>query len=76
MGAKHCRYLDEEKRKKEQQAVDLEREALTDELQDLKKKRTRMEADICALEKLADEYTERAEATNKLTFTATFNSLH
>ncbi len=37
-GAGYCSYLDEEKwmkRKKEQQAVDLKREPLTDELDDL-----------------------------------------
>lgn len=37
-----------EEKKKEQHAVDLKRKAFTDELDDLKKKKARMEADICA----------------------------
>lgn len=50
---KYHGYLDEEKRK---------RKAFTDELEVLKKKRARMEADICALEKSVDEYAEKAES--------------
>lgn len=64
-----CGDLDEEKREKEQQAVDLKRKALTDELDDLKAKRARIEADICALEK----YAGKAEATHKLTFITASN---
>lgn len=71
---KYYGYLDEEKRKKEQQAVDLKRKAFTDELEDLKKKRARMEADICALEKSADEYAEKAESSGNLTFISKSNS--
>ncbi len=51
---KYHGYLDEEKRKR--------KKAFTDELEDLKKKRARMEADICALEKSVDEYAEKAES--------------
>lgn len=54
-GGRHCCCLDEEMRKKEHKAVNLKRVALRDELDDLKKKRPRMEADICALEKLTYE---------------------
>lgn len=54
--------------------MDLKRKAITDELDDLKKKRTRMEADISALQKSADEYAEKAEATSKLTFITKSNS--
>lgn len=71
---KYHEYLDEEKRKKERQGMDLKRKAITDELDDLKKKRTRMEADISALQKSADEYAEKAEATSKLTFITKSNS--
>lgn len=39
---KYHGYVDEEKRKKKQQAVDLKRKALTDELCDLRKKRARI----------------------------------
>lgn len=71
---KYHGYLEEEKKKKEQQAVDLKRKALTDDLEDLKKKRARMEADICALEKSADEYAEKAESSSNLTFITKSNS--
>ena len=71
---KYHGYLDEEKRKKERQGIDLKRKALTDELDDLKKKRARMETDISALQKSADEYAEKAEATGQLTFITKSNS--
>ncbi|KAK0151781.1 hypothetical protein N1851_006845 [Merluccius polli] len=71
---KYHGYLDEEKRKKERQGIDMKRKALTDELDDLKKKRARMETDISALQKSADEYAEKAEATGKLTFITESNS--
>ena len=71
---KYHGYLDEEKRKKERQGIDMKRKALTDELDDLKKKRARMETDISALQKSADEYAEKAEATGKLTFITKSNS--
>lgn len=70
-GARCSSHLDEENRKKEQQAVELKRKALTDELDDLKEKRARMEADICALERSADEYSRKAKARRKLTFMTT-----
>lgn len=54
-GGRYRCCLNEEMRKKEQKAANLKRVALTDELDDLKKKRPRMEADICALEKLTYE---------------------
>lgn len=71
---KYHAYLDEQKRVTEKKTVDLKRKALNDELHDLKKKRATIEADICALEKSADEYAEKAETTNKLTFIAKSNS--
>lgn len=67
-------YLDEHKRVTEKKTVDLKPKALNDELHDLKKKRATIEADICALEKSADEYAEKAETTSKLTFIAKSNS--
>lgn len=71
---KYHAYLDEQKRVTEKKTVDLKRKALNDELHDLKKKRAIVEADICALEKSADEYAEKAETTSKLTFIAKSNS--
>lgn len=62
------------RREREQQAVDLKTKALTDELEDLKKKRAWMKADICALEKSEDEYAEKAGDTSKLTFITKSNS--
>jgi len=70
---KYLGYLDEEKIKKERQGIELKRKAITDELDDLKK-RARMETDISALQKSADEYAEKAEATSQLTFITKSNS--
>ncbi|KAA0708129.1 hypothetical protein E1301_Tti023431 [Triplophysa tibetana] len=64
---KYHGYLEEQKKKRK-------RKALTDDLEDLKKKRARMEADICALQKSADEYAEKAESSNNLTFITKSNS--
>lgn len=68
---KYYWYLDEERwRKKEQQAVDLKSKALTNERDELKKKRAKLEVGICAFEKSVDEYAEKAEASSNLTFIA------
>lgn len=40
-----------------------------------KKKRARIEADICALEKSADEYAEKAESSGNLTLISKSKSL-
>lgn len=67
-------YLDEQKRVSKQDAVDLKRKELSDELQGLKKKRAILEADVSALEKSADELSEKAEKTSSLTFISKSNS--
>lgn len=54
-------YLDDQKRVTEKKTVALKRKALNNEIHDLKKRAT-IEANICALEKSADEYAEKAQA--------------
>jgi len=68
-------YLDEQKRVSKQDAVDLKQKKLSDELQGLKKKRATIETDVFALEKSADELSEKAEKTSCLTFISKSNSL-
>ncbi|KAL7388776.1 hypothetical protein ABVT39_020436 [Epinephelus coioides] len=67
-------YLDEQKRVNEKERSVQKRKALADELDKLKKKRARVENDIGALEKSADEYADKAESTGKLTFITKSNS--
>ncbi|KAJ8356663.1 hypothetical protein SKAU_G00194570 [Synaphobranchus kaupii] len=68
-------YLDDQKRDNGKEKSVKKRKALGDELDELKKKRARVENDIGALEKSADEYADKAESTGKLTFITKSNSL-
>lgn len=68
-------YLDDQKRATDKEKSVQKRKALADELDELKKKRARVENDISALEKSADEYADKAESTGKLTFITKSNSL-
>ncbi len=60
---RYMAYLDEEKKKKEKQAVSLKRKSLLDEIEDLKKKK-RLESDAAALNKSADEFLQNAEVAH------------
>lgn len=71
---RYHRYLDEQKRVSKRDAVDLKRKELSDELQGLKKKRATIETDVFALEKSADELSEKAEKTSCLTLISKSNS--
>lgn len=51
----------------------LESKNLTDELKDLKRKKSKIETDINALEKSADECADKAESTINLSFIAKSN---
>ncbi|KAF3860136.1 hypothetical protein F7725_000391 [Dissostichus mawsoni] len=61
-------YLDDQKRANAKEKGVQKRKALADELDELKKKRARVQNDIGALEKSADEYADKAESSGKLTF--------
>ena len=72
---KYIAYLEEQKREKSNTALAMKRKAHMEELGELKKKKARVEADVVALEKSADEYANKAETTSQLTFIAKSNSL-
>ncbi|KAL3042124.1 hypothetical protein OYC64_020135 [Pagothenia borchgrevinki] len=68
-------YLDDQKRANAKEKRVQKRKALADELDELQKKRARVQNDIGALEKSADEYADKAESSGKLTFITKSNSL-
>lgn len=68
-------YLDDQKKEKDKEKLVQKRKALTDELGELKKKRTRINQYIVALEKSADEFADKAENTGNITFITKSNSL-
>ncbi|KAJ4930980.1 hypothetical protein JOQ06_025281 [Pogonophryne albipinna] len=68
-------YLDDQKRANAKEKGVQKRKALADELDELKKKRARVQNDIGELEKSADEYADKAESSGKLTFITKSNSL-
>ncbi|KAJ4946065.1 hypothetical protein JOQ06_023740 [Pogonophryne albipinna] len=68
-------YLDDQKRANTKEKGVQKRKALADELDELKKKRARVQNDIGELEKSADEYADKAESSGKLTFITKSNSL-
>ena len=72
---KYSSYLDEQKRKKTSEGVELKRKELVNEFDELKKKRRRLETDVDGLVKSADEFAEKAEATGKLLWITKSNSL-
>ncbi|XP_041347559.1 uncharacterized protein LOC121367447 [Gigantopelta aegis] len=65
LGARHRyhQYLEEEKRKKCQEVMNLKRKAATDEIDLLRKKSKTLDSDICALEKSAVSFADQAEKT-------------
>ena len=63
---KYSSYLDEQKRKKTSEGVKLKRKELVNELDELKKKRRRLETDVDGLVKSADKFAQKAEDTGKL----------
>ena len=72
---KYLSYLDEQKRKKTSEGVELKRKELVDELEELKKKRRRLDTDVDNLVKSADEFAQKAEDTGKLVWITKSNSL-
>ncbi|CAL9702284.1 unnamed protein product [Knipowitschia caucasica] len=68
-------YLDDMRRANEKQRSVEKRKALTDELDELKRKKARIHQDVSALEKAADDYANKAENTGNITFITKSNSL-
>jgi len=61
---KYLSYLDEQKRNKASEGVALKQKELANELDELKKKRRRLETDVDGLVKSADEFAQKAEETS------------
>ena len=57
------------------EGVELKRKELVNELDELKKKRRRLETDVDGLVKSADEFAQKAEDTGKLVWITQSNSL-
>ena len=55
---KYVAFLEEQKKIKEKGSADIKRKAVTDEIQELKKKKKCLETDIGALSTAADEFSE------------------
>ena len=72
---KYSLYLHEQKRKKISEGVKLKRKELVNELDECKKKRRHLEADVDSLVKSADEFAQKAEDTGKLVWITKSNSL-
>ena len=72
---KYLLYLDEQKRRKTSEGVELKRKELVNELDKRKKKGRRLETDVDGLGKSADEFTQKAEDTGKLVWITKSNSL-
>ena len=72
---KYSLYLDEEKRKTEVAQVDKKRKALTDDIEECKKKKMRLQTDISSLEASADSLLTKAETSHCIKYVTEANSL-
>ena len=72
---KYHMYLDDERRKKQDQQKHLKRKSLMDEITEMKVKNKRMEEDVKVLVKSADGNAEKAESEGKLYLISKSNGL-
>lgn len=72
---RYIHHLDEQKKNKEKEKVHAKRKAVVDEIEELKRKKTRLEKDSASLQKSADEFAQKAEDLGDLTFIAKSNCL-
>lgn len=68
-------FLDDQKKEKAAEKMTQKRKTLMDTVEEIKKKKKRLQVDADALEKSADDFALKAEATCNLTFIAKSNSL-
>lgn len=71
---KYDQYLESEREKRKSVAEKRKRKDLLDEIEEIKKKKKRMESDILSLTKSADSLYEKVEVTGKMEFVAQANS--
>ena len=72
---KFVAFLEEQKKMKAQGAADKKRKAVTDEIQELQKKKQYLQTDIEALSTAADEFSEQAEKSRKFQLIAKPNGM-
>ena len=78
VGSARARYMEDLRQKKEEKETaerGLKRQGIVDEIEELKKKRARLEHDKEAMLKSADELCEQAEVNRKMTLVAQANSM-
>lgn len=68
-------HLEEQKKLKGAEKLNMKRKTLSDEIDELKKKRARLQKDASAMEQSADDLALKAESVGNLTFIAQSNSL-
>lgn len=71
---KYDQYLESEREKRKSVAGKRKRKDLLDEIEEIKKKKKRMESDILSLTKSADSLYDKAEVTGKMEFVTQANS--
>jgi len=69
------KYLDQEKQKKKTEQERSKRKCVLEEIDEVKKKKKRIDAEIKSLNDTAGELCTKAEATAKLTFVTQANAL-
>jgi len=72
---KYQLYLDESKKKAEAEQSDRKRKAVTEEIEELKKKKARLQQDIRTLDASADTLLTKAESTHAIKCVTEANSL-
>ena len=76
MSRQRCeKYLDHEREKKKTEQERSKRKCVLEEIDEVKKKKKRIDAEIKSLNDTADELCTKAEATAKLTFVTQANAL-
>ena len=78
VGSARARYMEDLRQKKEEKETaerGLKRQGIVDEIEELKKKRARLEHDKEAMLKSADELCEQAEVNRKMTLVVQANSM-
>jgi len=73
---KYNLYLDECKKKAEAEQSDKKRKAMSDQIEELKKKKERLQQDISLLDTSADALLTKAETTRSIKYVTEANSLH
>lgn len=68
-------HLEEQKKKMATETLHTKRKALFDEIDEIKRKKTRLEKDALSLQQSADEFTLKAEDLGNLTYIVKSNSL-